>query len=111
MTISATCTEMYLVQSSLQVRGPSGQDRVSGQESIAGLWKSATKGVARFEFTVTSAALTDGAITDRGTFVFKAKDGKMLNRGSYTGVWRREGPVWKIARHEVTVEPPRSTGR
>jgi ketosteroid isomerase-like protein len=96
---------MYHADASLELKTPTGLDRVRGHESIAEQWQRVARaGAAQFEFTVVAADLKDGTLLEKGTFLFSTKAGPPFGRGSYVGTWTKEGNVWKLLRHEVTVE-------
>jgi uncharacterized protein (TIGR02246 family) len=78
---------------------PPNSDVVKGRAAIQAMWKSVfDSGVGGVELTTIHAEAQGPTAYETGTYVIKAKDGSVADRGKYVVVWKRIGGSWMLHR-------------
>jgi uncharacterized protein (TIGR02246 family) len=78
---------------------PPNAEVVKGRENIQGMWTSVlASGIANAELTTTDVESQGNLATESGTYVMKAKDGTVADRGKYLVVWKKTKGQWLIHR-------------
>jgi ketosteroid isomerase-like protein len=87
-----------LYSSNAQLRPPNGE-LVTGQAAIQKWWQSSLAG-GPSTATITSQEIESCGDTawDVGSYTITGADGKLLDKGKYTTIWKRENAQWKLHR-------------
>jgi len=90
---------------------PAGSDLIRGTEAIAKFWQSVlSTGVAAIELKTLDVYGQGTTVTEVGEYVLRAKAGKLLDRGKYIVIWRRQDGQWKLLRDMFSTNvPPRTS--
>jgi len=90
---------------------PAGSGPIHGTEAIGKFWQSAVaSGVAAIELKTVEVYGQGTTATEVGEYALRDKAGKVLDRGKYIVIWRREGGEWKLLRDmfSTNLPPPKS---
>lgn len=93
---AAALTALYTATAT--VMAPNGA-RVSGSSAILEFWKTALPGVpAVGKLTTVEVEAHGDTAHEVGTYQLSAADGKVVDKGKYIVIWKREGGQWKLHR-------------
>jgi ketosteroid isomerase-like protein len=90
---------------------PAGSEPIRGTEAIAKFWQSALgSGVAAIELKTVEVYSQGMTASEVGEYALRDKVGKVLDRGKYIVIWRRDGDEWKLLRDmfSTNAPPPKS---
>ncbi|MCC7034032.1 MAG: DUF4440 domain-containing protein [Acidobacteria bacterium] len=86
---------------------PPGGDVVQGQAAIQKLWQGVIdSGVKGLVLTTADVEPMGDAAHESGTFVMTDGAGRVVDRGKYVVVWKREQARWKLHRDIWNALPP-----
>lgn len=72
---------------------------VKGQANLVKAWGGfINSGIGAIELNTTEVWGDENYITEDGTYVLKAKDGTLLDKGKYLVLWKKENGKWKFHR-------------
>ena len=75
--------------------------------TIAGWWQEALDmGAKSVTLKTTEADHLGRTVAETGTFTMKGARGKVLDKGSYVVIWKREGKNWKLHRDIFNSDNP-----
>lgn len=78
---------------------PPGREIVTGREELHSFWQSVLQsGVKSASLTTVDVQQAGDIAFEVGTYEMKGGDGKVLDRGKYLVVWKRENTEWKLYR-------------
>ncbi len=78
---------------------PPAHDIISGREDIHKFWQSVIDSGVKSASLVTSDVQQAGHTAyEVGTYEMKGADGKLLDKGKYVVVWKRDNREWKLYR-------------
>jgi uncharacterized protein (TIGR02246 family) len=86
---------------------PAGSEPVRGPQAIAKFWQSAfASGVAAIELKTVEVYEQGATATEVGEYALRDKTGKLLDRGKYIVIWRKEGDQWRLLRDMFSTNVP-----
>ena len=86
---------------------PPGSEPLRGTEAIRKYWQGAlASGIARVVLKTVDVFGQGTTATEVGEYELQDKAGKVLDRGKYIVVWRREGEKWKLLRDMFSTNLP-----
>jgi len=95
-----------LYSSTAQILPPN-EDLVTGQPAILKWWQTALSGPpATAKITSKEAESYGDTAWDTGTFLITAPDGKVLDRGKFVTIYKRENGKWKLYRDIFNSDMP-----
>ena len=78
---------------------PPNSDIVSGAPAIQQLWQGVIDaGIKGLTFTTLDVTERGDLASETGRYEMSGAEGKVLDRGKYVVVWKREGGRWKLHR-------------
>jgi len=78
---------------------PPNSEVVKGRPALQKLWQSVLdSGIAAFELKTTEVEAQGPLAYEVGTYVMKAKDGKVADRGKHCVVWKQVNGQWLLHR-------------
>jgi ketosteroid isomerase-like protein len=78
---------------------PPGSDIVRGRDAIQKMWQGVIdSGVKSAELTTTEVDSQGTVAHEVGNYAMKDGAGKVLDRGKYVVIWKRDGAAWRIHR-------------
>ena len=78
---------------------PPGSDIVRGRDAIQKMWQGVIdSGVKSAELTTTEVDSQGTVAHEVGNYAMKDGSGKVLDRGKYVVIWKRDGAAWRIHR-------------
>jgi uncharacterized protein (TIGR02246 family) len=90
---------MAALYTSTAVIMPSHAPSVSGAEAVAAFWKSGLASAQPpLKLTTTEVTTHGDTAHETGTWVMTAPDGKVIEKGNYIVIWKKEGGEWKLHR-------------
>ena len=90
---------------------PPNSARVTGSAAILEFWKGALAGApARGKLTTGEVEAHGDTAHEVGTYELSAADGKVVDKGKYVVVWKREGGQWKLHRDIWNSDMPPAAG-
>ena len=93
---AAALTAMY---TSTAVIMPSNAPSVSGAEAVGAFWKGGlTTPPPALKLTTTEVTTHGDTAHETGTWVMTGPDGKVVDKGNYIVIWKKEGGDWKLHR-------------
>jgi uncharacterized protein (TIGR02246 family) len=86
---------------------PAGSDVIRGRDAIQKFWQSALdSGIAGVGLKTLEIFGQSPTVTEVGQYELSDKTGKILDRGKYIVIWRREGGQWKLLRDMFSTNVP-----
>src|SRR5258705_4036589 len=77
------------------------------KDGLAGLWGSFIRsGVTELKISPTDVAGNDEMLTETGMYELYGNDNKMIDKGKYVVVWKKENGSWKIFRDIFNTNQP-----
>jgi uncharacterized protein (TIGR02246 family) len=93
---AAAITALYTANATLL---PPHAARATGSEAILEFWKAGLAGAPPVAKLTTGEVEVHGDTAHEvGTYEVSAADGKVIDKGKYVVVWKREGGQWKMHR-------------
>lgn len=93
---AAALTALYTATAT--VMAPNGA-RVSGSAAILEFWKTSLPGAPAVGKLTTAEVESHGDTAHEvGTYQLSGADGKLVDKGKYIVIWKREGGQWKLHR-------------
>jgi uncharacterized protein (TIGR02246 family) len=90
---------------------PPNGSQVSGSQAILEFWKMALGGApAVGKLTTTEVEAHGTTAHEVGTYQLSSADGKVVDKGKYVVIWKREGSVWKLHRDIWNSDMPPAAG-
>ena len=84
--------------------------RVSGSQAILEFWKAALSGAPPVGKLTTAEVEAHGDTAHEvGSYELSAADGKVMDKGKYIVIWKREGGQWKMHRDIWNSDMPAAT--
>jgi len=78
---------------------PAGSEPIRTTEAIAKFWQNAlSSGVAAIELKTIEVYGQGATATEVGEYALRDKAGKLLDRGKYIVIWRKQDGQWKLLR-------------
>lgn len=78
---------------------PPASDVVQGTQAIADFWGAGMKsGIAEVELTTREVTAQGDTAYEIGAYAIEDKEDKVLDRGKYVVIWKRDQAVWKLHR-------------
>ena len=92
--------------SNAQMRPPN-QEQATGHQAIEKYWQTELRGgPVRATITSVEAENCGDTAWDVGTYLIAGTDGKVLDKGKYTTIWKRENGQWKLHRDTINSDLP-----
>src|ERR1700737_3472397 len=86
---------------------PAGSDAIRGRDAIQKFWQGALdSGIAGVGLKTLEIFGQSPRVTEVGQYELSDKTGKILDRGKYIVLWRREGGQWKLLRDMFLTKVP-----
>jgi uncharacterized protein (TIGR02246 family) len=86
---------------------PAGSDVIRGRDAIRKFWQGALdSGIAGVGLKTLEIFGPSPTVTEVGQYELSDKTGKILDRGKYIVIWRREGGQWKLLRDMFSTNVP-----
>ena len=93
---AAALTALY---TSTAVIMPSNAPSVSGAEAVGAFWKGGlTTPPPPMKLMTTEVTTHGDTAHETGTWVMTGPDGKVVDKGNYIVIWKKEGGEWKLHR-------------
>ena len=84
--------------------------RVSGSQAILEFWKAGLSGAPPVGKLTTAEVEAHGDTAHEvGTYELSSADGKVMDKGKYIVIWKREGGQWKMHRDIWNSDMPAAT--
>ena len=78
---------------------PPGMDIINGRDAIQKLWQGVIdSGVKSAELTTTDVESQGNVAHEVGNYAMKDASGKVLDRGKYIVIWKRDQGTWRLHR-------------
>ena len=78
---------------------PPNGDAIGGREAIQTFWQGVIgSGVKGAKLTTTEATASGDTAYEVGQYELSGADGKVLDRGKYIVIWKRDGGQWRLHR-------------